>query len=425
MKPEDLKDIGLHNAFKTVFPIEDYNEKASLEYIGYRFDRPKYEAQESRLKGYTYVAPLYVTFRLVIWDTESGAERTIRDVKEQEVYFGEIPLMTPNGSFIVNGTERVIVNQLHRSPGVFFDQVKNKDSGVGRSSFSARIVPHDGRWMDFEFDSKDILHVRIDRKKKFLVTVLLKALGYGEREIMHYFYPIETIHVDPKGMSKNVNHEVLPYQRSSADIIDPGSKEVLVKKGRRFVRNIIEKLKRANVERIPIDPSELADKFAADDIVDKKTGEVIVNFNELITEPKLDQIKSADVKEFRIFYIDNVSVVASLRSTILADKIKTREDSITEIYKKVLSDRPAHAQRGRVFLRQHVFQSGHLQALSGRASQNKLQIEPRHPGRSFDPYQGRHNGDGQIPSRAERRQGDDRRHRPPWEQEGADCRGAY
>jgi DNA-directed RNA polymerase subunit beta len=151
---------------------------------------------------------------------------------------------------------------------------------------------------------------------------------------MHYFYPIETIHVDPKGMSKNVNHEVLPYQRSSADIIDPGSKEVLVKKGRRFVRNIIEKLKRANVERIPIDPSELADKFAADDIVDKKTGEVIVNFNELITEPKLDQIKSADVKEFRIFYIDNVSVVASLRSTILADKIKTREDSITEIYKK-------------------------------------------------------------------------------------------
>jgi DNA-directed RNA polymerase subunit beta len=334
VKPEDLKDIGLHNAFKTVFPIEDYNEKASLEYIGYRFDRPKYEAQECRLKGYTYVAPLYVTFRLVIWDTESGAERTIRDVKEQEVYFGEIPLMTPNGSFIVNGTERVIVNQLHRSPGVFFDQVRSKDSGAGRSSFSARIVPHDGRWIDFEFDSKDILHVRIDRKKKFLVTVLLKALGYDEREIMHYFYPVETIHIEPKGMSKDVNHEVLPYQRSSADIIDPASKEVVVKKGRRFVRNIIEKLKRANIERIPIDPSELTDKFAADDIVDRKTGEVIVNFNEPITEQKIEQVRNAEVTEFRIFYIDNVSVVASLRSTILADKIKTREDAITEIYKK-------------------------------------------------------------------------------------------
>lgn len=197
VKPDERLDVGLHNAFKTVFPIEDYNEKASLEYINYRFDRPKYEAQECRLKGYTYVAPLYVTFRLVIWDTESGEERTIRDVKEQEVYFGEIPLMTPNGSFIVNGTERVIVNQLHRSPGVFFDQVRNKDTGSGRSSFSARIVPHDGRWIDFEFDSKDLLHVRIDRKKKFLVSVLLKALGYDDRQIMKYFYPVETIYLGP------------------------------------------------------------------------------------------------------------------------------------------------------------------------------------------------------------------------------------
>jgi DNA-directed RNA polymerase subunit beta len=334
VKQEDLQDMGLHNAFKTVFPIEDYNGKASLEYIGYRFDRPKYEAQECRLKGYTYVAPLYVTFRLVIWDTESGDERTIRDVKEQEVYFGEIPLMTPNGSFIVNGTERVIVNQLHRSPGVFFDQVKNKDSGIGRSSFSARIVPHDGRWIDYEFDSKDILHVRIDRKKKFLVTVLLKALGYDDKGIMNYFYPVEHIFVEPKAMSKKVNYEVLPYQRSSADIIDPATKEVVVKKGRRFVRNIIEKLKRSEIEIISIDPSELTDKFAADDIVDKKTGEVILNFNELITEEKLEKIKESDVAEFGVFYIDNVSVVASLRNTILADKVKTREEAITEIYKK-------------------------------------------------------------------------------------------
>jgi len=333
-KPEDRQDVGLHNAFKTVFPIEDFNEKASLEYIGYRFDRPKYEAVECRLKGYTYVAPLYVTFRLVIWDTESGEERTIRDVKEQEVYFGEIPLMTPNGSFIVNGTERVIVNQLHRSPGVFFDQVKNKDSSVGRSSFSARIVPHDGRWIDFEFDSKDLLHVRIDRKKKFYVTVLLKALGYNDKEIMNYFYPVENIFIDSKGMSKSVNYDVLPYQRASADIADPKSKDVLVKKGRRFVRNIVEKLKKAEVDTIAIDPSELIERFAADDIVDKKTGEVIVGFNELIPEEKLEEIKASDVTEFKVFYIDNVSVVASLRNTVLADKVKIREDAITEIYKK-------------------------------------------------------------------------------------------
>lgn len=333
-EPEGREDFGLHNAFKTVFPIEDYNEKASLEYIGYRLDKPKYEAVECRLKGYTYIAPLYVTFRLVIWDTESGDERTIRDVKEQEVYFGEIPLMTPNGSFIVNGTERVIVNQLHRSPGVFFDQVKNKDNSAGRSSFSARIVPHDGRWIDFEFDSKDLLHVRIDRKKKFLVTVLLKALGYDNKEIMSHFYPVESIHIDSKGMSKDVNYDVLPYQRSTADILDPKSGDVLIKKGRRLVRNHIEKLKNAKVKSISIDPSELIDRFAADDIVDKKTGEVIVNFNESITEEKLDEIKQAGVKELKVFYIDNVSVVASLRSSVLADKVITREEAITEIYKK-------------------------------------------------------------------------------------------
>lgn len=334
VKPDERQDAGLHNAFKTVFPIEDYNEKASLEYINYRFDRPKYEAQECRLKGYTYVAPLYVTFRLVIWDTESGEERTIRDVKEQEVYFGEIPLMTPNGSFIVNGTERVIVNQLHRSPGVFFDQVRNKDTGSGRSSFSARIVPHDGRWIDFEFDSKDLLHVRIDRKKKFLVSVLLKALGYDDRQIMKYFYPVETIYLGADGITKKVNHDVLSSQRASADITDPETGEVVVKKGRRFVRNIVEKLKRANIDIVSIDEAELLDRFAATDIVDKKTGEVIVSFNETITDQKLDQIKSADVSEFDVFYIDNISVVASLRNTILADKVKTREDAITEIYKK-------------------------------------------------------------------------------------------
>ncbi|HEX9830143.1 MAG TPA: DNA-directed RNA polymerase subunit beta, partial [Thermodesulfobacteriota bacterium] len=179
VKPEERRDIGLHRAFKMVFPIEDYNGKASLEYVNYRFDKPKYEPGECRLKGYTYVEPLYVTFRLVIWEaSESGGERTIRDVKEQEVYFGEIPIMTSNGAFIVNGTERAIVNQLHRSPGVFFDQVKSKEQSMGRVSYSARIVPQDGRWLDFEFDSKDLFQVRIDRKKRFLVTVLLKALGF-------------------------------------------------------------------------------------------------------------------------------------------------------------------------------------------------------------------------------------------------------
>ena len=166
---DKLSNQGIQRAFDLVFPIEDYNEKASLEYVKYRFEKPKHEPLECRLKGYTYVAPLYVTFRLVIWESpeNSNEDKTIRDVKEQEVYFGEIPLMTENGAFIVNGTERVIVNQLHRSPGVFFDQVAAKDTTTGRSTYSARIVPQDGRWLDFEFDAKDLLQVRIDRKKRF------------------------------------------------------------------------------------------------------------------------------------------------------------------------------------------------------------------------------------------------------------------
>lgn len=336
VRPEERRDVGLHRAFKMVFPIEDYNQKASLEYVSYRLDKPKYEPSECRLKGYTYVAPLYVTFRLVIWDNPSGSEgeRTIRDVKEQEVYFGEIPLMTPNGSFIVNGTERVIVNQLHRSPGVFFDQVKSKDQVVGRVSFTARIVPQDGRWLDFEFDSKDLLHVRIDRKKKFLVTVLLKALGYSAKDIMLYFYPTETVYIESDGFKKSLDPESISFQRASADIFDPKTGELLVKKGRRFVRNIIERLKRAEIERIPIDPAELIGRVSAEDIVDERTGEVIVNFNEEITEEKLEEIRLRGIKEFKVFYIDNVHVVASLRNTLLADKIKTREEAITEIYRK-------------------------------------------------------------------------------------------
>jgi DNA-directed RNA polymerase subunit beta len=335
IRPDDRKDMGLHHAFNISFPIEDYNGKASLEYVSYRIDNPKYEESECRLKGYTFVAPLYVTFRLVIWDTpsEGNPERTIRDVKEQEVYFGEIPLMTASGAFIINGTERVIVNQLHRSPGVFFDQVK-KDLTSGRVSFTARIVPQDGRWLDFEFDSKEILHVRIDRKKKFHVTVLLKALGLNAKQIMKYYYPLETVYFDSGGLKKSIDPDVLSFQRASSDIIDLKTNEVIVRKGRRFVPNLIEKIKQAKIERIPIQESELIGRPFAEDVVNEETGEVLVNFNEEITEQSLKNLKEKGIKEIKTFYIDNISVVGSIRSTLLADKVETKEDAITEIYKK-------------------------------------------------------------------------------------------
>ena len=333
---EERADYGLERAFRTVFPIEDYNQRTSLEYVSYRLDKHKYDPAECRLKSYTYVAPLFLTFRLVIWDPpgEQGGERTIRDVKEQEVYFGEIPLMTANGSFIVNGTERVIVNQLHRSPGVFFNQEKGKGSGLAKSSYSARIVPQDGRWLDFEFDSKDLLHVRIDRKKKFLVTVLLKAIGLSSKDILEDFYDTETIHLDGEDVWKDINPGVLLYQRATVDVKHPKTGETLLKTGRKFTKGQINRLEEAGVKRIPITPEDLIGRVAAEDLVSDITGEVIVNLNEEIGEEELDAIRHQGISEFKAYYMDNVAVSTSLRKTLMADKARTKDEAITEIYKK-------------------------------------------------------------------------------------------
>ena len=335
VKHEDRLPKGLHGALSTVFPIDDYNGKASLEYIKYRIDVPKYEEEECRLKGYTYVSPLYVTFRLIVWDIpeDPDQEKSVRDIKEQEVFFGEVPMMTLNGSFIVNGTERVIVNQLHRSPGVFFDSVKSKDS-LGRGSFSARIVPQDGRWLDFEFDSKDMLHVRIDRKKKFHVTVLLKAMGYSPKEIMDYYYHVETVKVSADEYLKGINPETITYQKTTIDIVDPKSGDVLIRKGRRFVKGLLNRLEKAKIKKIPVAETEILDKISAEDIVDPKTGEILINFNETITEDSLKIIKENKIKAIKLYYIDNIAVIPSLRNTLLADKTETNENAITDIYKK-------------------------------------------------------------------------------------------
>ncbi|MCH8028412.1 MAG: DNA-directed RNA polymerase subunit beta [Candidatus Dadabacteria bacterium] len=326
---------GLERAFQTVFPIEDYNERASLEYVSYRLDVPKYDSIECRLKSYTYVAPLYVKFRLIIWDppSEDGGERMIRDVKEQDVYFGEIPLMTSNGAFIINGTERVIVSQLHRSPGVFFDQQK-KDQALGKSSYSARIVPQDGRWLDFEFDTKDHLQVRIDRKKKFPASVLLKALGYSTKEILLKFYPVETVYLDGKEAYKSVDADILSYQRATKDTVDPKTGDLLVKAGKKFTKNTIDKLIESKIDRIAIELEDLIGRVAAQDIVSETTGEVLINFNEEITQEVLDALVSQGIGEFKVFFIDNLSVSASLRNTIITDRVSSTEEAITQIYKK-------------------------------------------------------------------------------------------
>src|SRR5438270_151257 len=282
--PEGREDTGLQGVFKSVFPIKDFNETSSLEFVSYHLEKPKYDVDECHQRGMTYSAPIKVVVRLVVWDKDpdTGAQ-SIRDVKEQEVYFGEIPLMTENGTFIINGTERVVVSQLHRSPGAFFDHDKGKSHSSGKLLYNARIIPYRGSWIDFEFDHKDILYVRIDRRRKLPATVLLRALGAvpdtakknpvdfkgTPEEMLNYFYATETITIREKGKyEKSVELELLPGQRATRDIKNPKTGEVIVKKNRKFTRGAIKKLEQAKIKTLPIDPEELVTKISARDILE-------------------------------------------------------------------------------------------------------------------------------------------------------------
>jgi DNA-directed RNA polymerase subunit beta len=318
--PDKRENIGLQGVFRSVFPIRDFYETASLEFVSYRLGEPKYDVDECMLKGMTYGAPIKVTLRFVVWDVneETGA-RNIKAVKEQEVYFGEIPLMTENGTFIINGTERVIVSQLHRSPGVFFDRDQGKLTG-GKTFYYARIIPYRGSWIDFEFDNKDILYVRIDRRRKLPVTILLKALGYTTQELLDYFYDKEEIFIEKGKFFKRVSYDLLVGQKATQDIIDPKTKEVLVRKNRKITRLMVKKLEGAKIHSIPIDSSDLLGRYLATDLVDQETGEVIGECNEPIEEKTLQEIQQRKIEGFTILFIDYITVSASLRDTLVVDK---------------------------------------------------------------------------------------------------------
>src|SRR6187401_1352262 len=241
--PDQREDIGLQGVFKSVFPIKDFSVTSSLEFVSYNLEKPKYDVDECRARGMTFAAPIKVVIRLVVWDVnEETGVQSIRDVKEQEVYFGEIPLMTDSGTFIINGTERVIVSQLHRSPGVFFDHDKGKTHSSGKLLYTARVIPYRGSWLDFEFDPKDIIYVRIDRRRKFHATVLLRALGYSTQDLLNYFYSTETVFLEKGGKyAKSVEYDLLAGQRATRDI--KLGAEVVVKKNTKFTKAAMKKLK--------------------------------------------------------------------------------------------------------------------------------------------------------------------------------------
>ena len=271
--PDKREPVGLQTVFKTVFPIKDFYETASLEFVNYRLTEPKYDVEECLLRGMTYAAPIKVTVRLVVWDVnEETKARSIKAVKEQEVYFGEIPLMTENGTFIVNGTERVIVSQLHRSPGVFFDQDQIKPHSGGKVFYYARIIPYRGSWIDFEFDQKDLLHVRIDRRRKIPVTVLLRALKYTGEELLHYFYHQEKVLIRRGKFQKEISRDVLVGQKATSDIADPESHKIILKKHRRITEDAFKKLELAKINTIPVELQDLIGRYLAKDVVDPETG---------------------------------------------------------------------------------------------------------------------------------------------------------
>src|SRR5690242_2874053 len=267
---------GLQAVFQEVFPIRDFNGNYSLEFVNYNLGKPKYSIEECKEKGMTFAAPLKATFRLVVNEKdEEGVVRLKEAREEQDVFLCEFPLMTETGTFIINGAERVIVSQLHRSPGVFFDHDKGKTHSSGKLLYSARVIPYRGSWLDFEFDPKDIIYVRIDRRRKMHATVLLRALGYSTQDLLNYFYNTETVYLEKGGkISKSVEYDLLAGQRSTRDIKVGG--EIVVKKNTKFTKAAIKKLKESKTDRLTAEVEEVAGKVAAHDVVDKETGEVIL-----------------------------------------------------------------------------------------------------------------------------------------------------
>ncbi len=363
--PLDREDRGLEAVFRSVFPISDFNGTASLEFVGYEIGmweseegeykglggvgvlaertrrpliyRSKYDMAECRQKGITYADPLRVMVRLAVRDKGVEGEPTaVREVKEQKVYLGEVPLMTDKGTFIINGTERVIVSQLHRSPGVFFAQEKGRSTTSGKLLYSARLIPYRGSWLDFEFDVKDQLYVRIDRRRKLPVTILLRALGLSSQDILQTFYKGEQVRYDPKGDTffKKVS-ELLLQQHARDDVIDPGTGEPIVRAGRKISRNALRRLLNSDVEEIPYVEEDIAGQVLAEDIIDPTTGEVLFELNHELTADDIRKLKAKGVTDFLLLYLDPLRTDASLRLTLAADRLETQDEALLEIYKRL------------------------------------------------------------------------------------------
>ncbi|HTZ38650.1 MAG TPA: DNA-directed RNA polymerase subunit beta [Syntrophales bacterium] len=359
---EKRGNFGLQGAFKSIFPISDFSGKCSLEFVSYKIGESRYDVKECIAKGLTFAAPLKIVVRLVVFDADRTSEqKIIRDIKEQEIYFGEIPLMTENGTFIVNGTERVIVSQLHRSPGIFFDHDKGKTHASGKLIYSSRIIPIRGSWLDFEFDVKDLLYVRIDRRRKMPVTILLKAMGNTTEDILNYFYHIERIAIVDGKYHLDVG-TFLANEKSPADIETKAKGgEAIVKKGRKITKLALKRMDELKIKSIPVGEDYLVGKVLSRNVVDPASGEILVRCNQELTQDRLELVMGKGIQELQFIHLDEDRTNASVMETLLQDKIdspdkgKAQEEAIIEIYKRLRPSNPPTPETAKRFFKSLFF----------------------------------------------------------------------
>ncbi len=359
-------EFGLEEVFKSVFPIKDFSGNGELEFVKYELEEPKYDVEECIKRDMTYAAPIKATLRLVVWDTdEATGAKSIHDIKEQDVYMGDIPLMTDKGTFICNGTERVVVSQMHRSPGVFFDHDKGKTVSSGKYLFAARIIPYRGSWLDFEFDAKDLLYARIDRRRKLPVTSILYSLysketeekikklakegkkidpseikGMSKEEILAYFYDVDTFVADKKAWKAKFVPERMKGVKFDFDLVNAQTGDVVLEQGKKLSPRLAQKLADEGLEFYKVDAGRMIGKFLANEIVEKKSGEVIAEAGDEITEELLGKIAAAKVSEINTLYIDGVNVGPYIRNTLAADKNSCREEALLDIYRVMRPGEP-------------------------------------------------------------------------------------
>ena len=333
---------GLQAVFKSVFPISDFTGQAMLEFVRYEFEPPKYDVDECQQRGMTYAAPLKVTLRLIVFeiDQDTGA-KSVKDIKEQDVYMGDMPLMTKNGTFVVNGTERVIVSQMHRSPGVFFDHDKGKTHSSGKLLFAARIIPYRGSWLDFEFDAKDLIYVRIDRRRKLPVTTLLYALGLDGEQILHQFYNRVTYTMAKEGGWRTAfDPQRYRGMKPTSDLIDAKTGQVVVEAGKKITPRLARKLADDGLKELLVRDEDLYGQYLADELVDPKTGTIHAEAGDELDEKLLTALKEAGYSKLNLLDIDHISTGGYIRNTLKADKVESYEQALLEIYRVMRPGEP-------------------------------------------------------------------------------------